>query len=99
MASSQPDFSVSSPLSPHPSSARGVFWGYLPHQEKPILELGDLSGNPVTHLARDLLFDILCYDGSQEDALLLLGSAFEFTPGITLVMYASLTLVSLYPID
>lgn len=88
LASLRPDFSVSSPRSATPNRAAGGPWG---KRRLTVVSgfhgtLCEQSEHPITHPARNLLFDLLCYDGSRDNAFLGIASAFEHTPSFSLLM-------------
>lgn len=95
----RPDFSVSSPHSATAHLAIGGPWGINPitYKAEPNIPstLADLSDNPTTQLPRNLLFDILCYDGSRDCAFLDIAQGFERTPGFTISTCANISLLVL----
>ena len=84
----KPDFSLSSPPSATPNWVIAGPWMlrdvFVEPDDELVPLLTDRADDPVTHQARNLLFDLLCYDGSRDSAFLEVALAFEHTPGFTL---------------
>lgn len=91
LGSPRPDFSVSSPRSVSPNWAVGGPWGKYarPGSSGVHATLLSQSDHPVTHPAHNLLFDLLCYDGSRDCAFFEIAAAFEHTPGFGLSLYVT----------